>query len=482
MVGGHYAAQGLSCLIVVSGFAGLCEGCELCFDFILLERTVVLDEDEAVVGLVEVFGLDQKLLVEFFAGAQAGFHDFDALGAHEADHVFGKVQDLHGLAHVKHEQFAVPGHGPRREHQLAGLGYGHEVSYDSLVGNGHRAALLDLLSEKRNHASGTSEYIAEPRGTVFGLALGVCAGALDQHLAHPLGGAHDIGGVHRLVRADHHEALCAVFLAAVDHVPAAEHVVLYGLDAVVLHQRHVLVRRGIDHYLGFVGFEYSFECFYVGDRADLDLGLQIAAVFDPQFLLHVVGTVLVDVQDYQLVGVHLGQLTADLASDASAAARDQDRLSLVVFLGSVVHNELLASEQQLLHAEVSEPDLGSEIGVEHLGRVVDTHLAAGALVGLIQLLPLLVVQTRRENHLLHVQILEYLREILIVLVEHLQVEYLPPGLFLADIDEAHGVVDRILVGHQLLGQTHADVARPQDGHVDLALLILAHVLQAADRS
>ena len=154
----------------------------------------MLNEDEAVVGFVEVFGFDQEFLVEFFAGAEAGFDYLYSLGAHEADHVFGQVQDLHGLAHVKHEEFAVVGHGSRGKDQLAGLWDGHEVSYDSLVRYGNRTTLLNLFLEKRNYGTCTSQYVAEPRGAVFDLAVRVGAGALDQHLAHSLGCAHDVGG------------------------------------------------------------------------------------------------------------------------------------------------------------------------------------------------------------------------------------------------------------------------------------------------
>ena len=133
--------------------------------------------------------------------------------------------------------------------------------------------------------------------------------------------------------------------------------------------------------------------------------MQGVFVFDSQFLLDVVGTVLVDIQDYELFGLHLGKLSAELASYASAAARNQDGLVLVVGLGSVVHDELLASKQQFLNAEVPESGLGTQVGVGHLGAVVDANLAACTFVEGIEFLALLVVQAGGEDHFLNVQVL-----------------------------------------------------------------------------
>ena len=163
------------------------------------------------------------------------------------------------------------GHGSRGKYQLAGLRYGHEVSDDPLVRDSYGAALGDLLSEQRDYGARTSQYVAESCGAVLHLVVRVRAGALDKHFAHPLGGSHDVGGINRLVSADHHEALGTVFLAALYDVLAAEYVVLYGFYAVVFHKGYVLVGCGVDYYLGFVGFEDTFECFFVGDGADFDL-------------------------------------------------------------------------------------------------------------------------------------------------------------------------------------------------------------------
>ncbi len=191
MVGGYDTAESFAGLIIVFGFTGCLEGGEFLFDFFFCERAVVLDEDEAVVGLIQVLGLDKEFLVELLARSEADFLYFYVLRFHEADHAFGKIQDSHGLAHVKHEELAVVGHGSRGKNQLAGLRYGHEVSYDSLVRDGNGATLGDLLPEQGDYGARTSQYVAEPSGAVFHLVVRVCACTLDQHLAYSLGCTHE---------------------------------------------------------------------------------------------------------------------------------------------------------------------------------------------------------------------------------------------------------------------------------------------------
>ena len=259
----HYSSQCLSGMIIVTGFTGGFESVEFCLNLFLCERVIMLDEDEAVVSLVKVLGLDQKFLVEFLTGSESYLLNFYVLGTHQTNHTFCKIQNLHGLSHVKHEQLSVVGHGSGGKDKLAGLRYGHEVSDNPLIRNGDRTSLCYLLSEERDYGASASQYVAESGGAAFDYSL--CTHALGKHLAHSLGSSHDVGGVDRLVRGNHHEALCIVFLAAVQHVLAAENVVLYGFYAVVFHQRHMFVGSCVDYDLRSVLFEYSVECFHVCD-------------------------------------------------------------------------------------------------------------------------------------------------------------------------------------------------------------------------
>ncbi|MNC74299.1 hypothetical protein D3C75_1256300 [compost metagenome] len=67
------------------------------------------------------------------------------------NHLLGQFHNFHRLAHVQHEHIATLAHGAGLNYQLRGLGNGHEVAGDLGVGDGKRAARLDLLVEQWNH-------------------------------------------------------------------------------------------------------------------------------------------------------------------------------------------------------------------------------------------------------------------------------------------------------------------------------------------
>jgi hypothetical protein len=66
-----------------------------------------------------------------------------------------------------------------------------------------------------------------------------------QQLGDPLGGPHDVGRPHGLIGGDHDEVRDPVLGGGYGQVVCAEDVVLDGLEDVRLHQRDVLVGRGV---------------------------------------------------------------------------------------------------------------------------------------------------------------------------------------------------------------------------------------------
>ena len=98
-----------------------------------------------------VFLGSQQFFVEFLAGSQTDFLDFNVVLTGKLDHFLGQVVNLDGLTHVKNENFIVLSDGTGFHHQAASLGNGHEEAYDALVGHRQRSALFELLTEKRNH-------------------------------------------------------------------------------------------------------------------------------------------------------------------------------------------------------------------------------------------------------------------------------------------------------------------------------------------
>ena len=125
------------------------------------------NEDFIVGGLLHfvLLGVHQQLLIQLFAGTQAGnldLHVHPRLIAVKADQTGGKVHNAHRLAHIQHIDAAAFGKTARLQHQLGRLGDGHEIAHDVRVGDGDGAAPLDLLLKQRNNAAVAAQHVAEP--------------------------------------------------------------------------------------------------------------------------------------------------------------------------------------------------------------------------------------------------------------------------------------------------------------------------------
>ena len=200
---------------------------------IVIEGDGAADVDQLVLRLPEAFLGHELLLVQLFSRTQAGIGDRDiyaGLESGQLDQVSGQGIDLHGPAHIQHEDLAAMGVGPCQHHQAHRLGNGHKVADHIRVGHGHGAALGDLLLEDGDHGAVAAQDVPETDRHELGpdiledpaaaVLIGVLIAhmgkelrylvrfarldlgveALDDHFAQPLGGAHHVGGVHRLVR------------------------------------------------------------------------------------------------------------------------------------------------------------------------------------------------------------------------------------------------------------------------------------------
>ena len=77
---------------------------------------------------------------------------------------------------------------------------GHEVARDVGIGDGHRAAVLDLSGECLEHRSARAQHVAEPHALVD--AVGGTAADVRQHLSDALRMAETLTGIGRLVGRD----------------------------------------------------------------------------------------------------------------------------------------------------------------------------------------------------------------------------------------------------------------------------------------
>ena len=289
---------------------------------------LLLNEDLLIACFGECFTAHQQLLIELFAGAQADLLNGDILiqlQSGQADEVFRQFQDLHRLAHIQNEDLALLCHSTRLEHQLGSLGNGHKIADDAPIRDGDGAALLDLLFEKgHNRAIGT-KHIAKPHRAEF---CGAVRPALQDHLAESLGSAHEVGGIHSLIRGDHDKFLDAELLRRPHHMICAENVILDGLLWAFLHQRDMLVGRRMEHDVGAIHPKQAVNFFLISHGGDLHPQVQPIAPYTPQLLLDIISVVLVNIQNDELLGLIFGDLTAKLAADGTAAAGHQHGLPL----------------------------------------------------------------------------------------------------------------------------------------------------------
>ena len=110
----------------------------------------------------------------------------------------------------------------------------------------HRPALGDLAPEDRDHAAGRPEDVPEADGDEARLDVLARAVGLDDPLAQRLRLAHHRLRVHGFVGRDEHEPPRAELDRRLGDDARAQRVVAYGFERIRLHQRHVLVRRGVE--------------------------------------------------------------------------------------------------------------------------------------------------------------------------------------------------------------------------------------------
>lgn len=414
---GHEAVADVGAVVV----GRVHEGHQVDEEAVVVEGDGAADVDELVLRLPEALLRHELLLVELLAGTQARVGDLDVHAGAEArqlDEVFGQGVDLHGPAHVQHEDLAAVGVGPRQHHQAHGLGDGHEVADHVRVGHGDGAALGDLPLEDGDHGAIAAQHVPEADrhelgpdiledaaravlvrvliahvreelGDLVGLArLDLGVKALDDHFAEALRSAHDVGGVHSLVRGDEHEPLAAVDHGRIGGLVGADHVVLHGLAGAVLHEGHVLMGRRVVDHLGPIPFEHLEDAAAVPDGADEGDQLQRREV-GLELQLDIVGVVLVDVEDDQLLRVVSRDLAAELAADGPAAAGDQHPLAMdeTEDLAHVRLDGLPA--QQVLHGHVlhvGHGDLAREQLV-YAGQLLELAVRMAADVQDVPLVP-----------------------------------------------------------------------------------------------
>lgn len=270
--------------------------------------------DAVAFGGFVVFLVQEEFLVEFLAGAQTGTDNLFLAGAIEADHLFRKILDLYGFAHVQDEELPAPCDGNCLQNQRSCFRDRHEVADDIRVGEGYRAAGPDLLFEDRDDRTVGTQDVAEADRHELGVPG---RDALDDDLCQAFARTHDVGGVDGLVGRDQDKAFDVTFGCDFRCFVGSENVVQDCLLTAGLHQRNMFVCRGVDHNVGLVFTHDPPEALLVPDGTDFQnngVGDQFT-VFLLQFEKEVVHVVFGDIVKNQFGGGEGQDLAAQLRAN-----------------------------------------------------------------------------------------------------------------------------------------------------------------------
>ncbi|MEJ2292310.1 MAG: hypothetical protein P8Y05_11435 [Deinococcales bacterium] len=171
-----------------------------------------------------------------------------------------------------------------------------------------------------------------------------------------------------LVGGDVHEVRYGVLERHRDEVVAADDVVEDGFLGVLLHQRHMLVRGGVEHHLRPVGREHVIEPVAVLDGAD-DGPVAHLRPLAVELALQGVDAVLAVAEEDELGRLEAADLAHQLRADRAAGAGDHHTLAL----------------------DVAEDGVGVELDRRSPEQVADVHVADAAHVDLAR------------QHLVHVR-------------------------------------------------------------------------------
>ncbi|EJX09499.1 hypothetical protein EVA_02391 [gut metagenome] len=412
----------------------------------------------------------EQLFVQLLTVAQAAELDFDVFSPRQLDHALRQVHNLHRLPHVEDEDFAALAHGSRFEHQTASLGDEHEVADDVGMRHRNRTALLDLFLEDGNHRTVRAQHVAETRGDELRHALHLArhdgvVQALAIDLADTLRAAHHVRGIHRLVGRHHDELLHPVLHRQVGNDARAVHVVLDGHARVVLHHRHMLVGRRMEHIAGTMFRKDFLHVVGIRDARHNGLAGKVGEMLRHP-AAHVVHRRFRLVNQYQFGRTEGRHLAHHLAADTAGGSRNQDFLSLQQGSdGLQVHFNLVARQQVLdVHLlQVVQRQVALAVPHLHCREHLDADACRQELVHHLRVVTEQFALQRRHHQDLHHLVLQHAADARTVHV-HLLAHQVGTLHVRVVADEGHQAVLLVAQGKEALGQTHPTRLGSVDGN------------------
>ena len=231
----------------------------------------------------------------------------------------------------------------------------------------------------------------------------------------------------------------------------------------MLHQRHVLVRGGVEYDIGTIAIKDLVEPRGVAHGANLHGQFEVVSVEHTQLLLDLVGIVLIDVENHKLARRAAGDLTAQLRADGAAAARDENGLIGIEPSGTRVFKVDRLAEQDILDLELADlPHVRRWFVVLHQ-RVAELNLAAEP--GIVVIKPhqeVAVVRGDRHDDRFDLFGVDALRTLLDA-VDRYSADVFSDFCYVL-VDEEHRLILRIRVALQVVSQIGSDVSCADDGN------------------
>ena len=216
---------------------------------------------------------------------------------------------------------------------------------------GYRSSLFNLGRKPGNDRSVRGQYVPKAGGhktgqTFYFSALNGQSHALDVHLGHPLGGSHDVGGVHGLVCGKEDEPVHVVGHGQVGHYLSPHNVHADSLAGVFFHEGYVLVGGRMKDHLGAVRVKNAFHALAVADIANKGHKIERRKLFG-QLQAEIVHGRFGRIYQYQLANhAQLCCLPAELAAYGTGGPGDQEGFASELFLhGLHVYLNFLAAQQ-----------------------------------------------------------------------------------------------------------------------------------------
>ncbi len=451
---------------------------EVLQELLVVHLDRVADVDQLIRCIRHALFVHEELLVELLAWAETYVLDLDVYirgQSGESDEVPGHVVDLHRLAHVEDEDLAALRVVRRLEHQGDGLRDGHEVADDTLVGDGHRPPLRDLLLEERDDGAVGAEDVTEADRDEVGLRV-LPVHHLDDHLTDTLRGTHDVCRVHGLIGGDQDETLHAGVGGGTGGLEGTHDVILDCFVRAHLHERYMLMCGCMEDHVRLILLHHTADTVRVSAGADEGHEVQLRVLHE-ELLLDAVRVVLIDVEDDELLRLVACDLTAELGSDGSATAGDEDGLSLD-------HTEdfFVVDLDRFTTEEVEDVDVAeladTDFAVDELVDARDgLQLTAALLTDVEDLRALFSSRGRDRIDDFRDLVLLYGMEDIVSGADDRDAVEDAALLVQVVVDQADRIPLQVLTGEELLDEHTAGVTRADDHH---ALTWLAALPLAGD--